>query len=153
MERSTIEKRFGPVSDKQAEEVTTLHRALVRLSRKGVKVDTEELNRVIDVASSMNKVKDVRTLESVRNALNGDTIHPVYDMFKGSGRSLVYQVFPNLSSEIPQTIFDTPENATPVALPRENPLEHIARAVCLLSKGYVPTLVVGDTLFLAPSSA
>lgn len=153
MERSTIEKRFGPVTEKQAHEVTILHRALVCLSKRGVKVNVQELDRVIEVANSMKLVKNVRTLESVKNSLSDGVLYPVYDLFKNSGRSLVYQVFPNITDEIPQSIFLTPSNVTAIPLSKENPLEHVSEAAELIEKGYTPTLVMGDTLFLAPVSA
>lgn len=153
MERSTIEKRFGPVTEKQAQEVVLLHRALVCLSKRGVKVNVKELDRVIEVASSMNQVKNVRTLESVRNSLVEGVLHPVFDLFKDSGRSLVYQVFPNITDEIPQSVFLTPSNVTSVNLSKVNPLGSVAEAARLLEKGLVPTHMVGETLFLAPVSA
>lgn len=148
MKENTVSNCYGNLTQQDKETVTRFHKALLTLSSAGIPVNTIALK---DEFQNTTSPREMRTLDSIRNRLVKGRIHPRYDLFKKSGRSFVYQEFPNLSKSFPISVFDFPEGTTSITLSNEDPISSMKKVLSQMEEGYELGPIVGTEMYLIPA--
>ena len=153
LRRSTVESRYGTLSQREFRAVVRFHRALLEMEKNGIPVNKEMLDKCEQVAEGAGRKKEVTTIQALNRRTKNGRIYPKYDMFKSSGRSFIYQEYPNIPPTLPPTIFSIPENSVPVYLSKEDPISSIEDAVFLLDEDYVMGPMVGSSIYFYPKTS